>query len=171
MHLKSNDIAFAGIMTALSVIFIMLGCYIDSSTVFFLAAGAYLTGVVEYNCSFVLGLLHTAASFAAGFMLAPDKLYCLTFLCFSIYILAAEYLEAARFKKGMKTGLMWGLKCLAFQILFVAALLVYRYFFGLGDVLFIAGVIAAGEVFWIVYDRAYVMFQRKYGKIFRKKGR
>jgi len=171
MHVKSGELAFTGIMTAFSVLLIMLGCYIDSSTLFFLAAGAFLTGVVEYNCSFIPGIMHTAASFAVGILLAPQKLYCLTFLCFSIYILIAEYLEAARFKGKIGTKLLWMIKFMVFEVLFLTVFFVYNYFIGFGDMLIILGIIVGAQVFWIIYDRAYVMFQRKYGYIFRKFGR
>lgn len=167
MHLKSGDIAFTGIMTALSVLLILAGCYIDSSTVFFLAAAAYLTGVVEYNCNIVAGIMHLTGAFAVGIFLAPQKLYSVTFLCFAIYVLVAEYLESEHFRNKINIKTMWIIKFVLFQIMFLVVFLIYNYLIGFDNDFIIIGVIVGAEVFWIIYDRAYIMFQRKYGNLFR----
>lgn len=167
MHLKTGELAFTGIMAALSVLLILAGCYIDSSTIFFLAAAAYLTGVVEYNCKLAAGIIHLCGSFVVGIVIAPQKLYCITFLCFGVYILVAELLEAARFNGRISVRMLWSIKCILFQILFFTMFFVYNYFVGFDDALIISGIIAGAEVFWIIYDRAYIMFQRKYGHMFR----
>lgn len=93
MFLKSGDIAYTGILIALGVVFVMLGGYFEGSTLFFLAAAAFLAGVAAHNASMVCAVLFTVGTVFLGLILAPQKLYMATFAAFCIYVLLAEGLE------------------------------------------------------------------------------
>ncbi len=72
------------------------------------------------------------------------------------------------------------IKGLCYHILLVIALVMVKYFIGFEalfqegwidklagvPLLFVAAIIAAAEILWIVFDRAYIYFQDRYGDIF-----
>lgn len=57
MLLKSKEIAFTGVMMALGVLLVTLGGYFEGSTLFFLAAASFLTGVVFRSISLTAAFL------------------------------------------------------------------------------------------------------------------
>jgi len=174
MLLKSKDIAFVGILMAIGVILVTIGGYWEGSTLFFLAAASFLTGIVQRNLSVAASAAFLAGTTLLSFFLAPQKLYCATFLAFGIYILLAEYVE-----KGKKRAFVWIFKAMLFHGLFALALFATEKLFGLeilfgGKVFsllqkyqffFWIVVIACAEIFWIVFDRAYFYFQNRYGRL------
>ena len=178
MLLKSKDIAFVGILMAIGVILVTLGGYLEGSTLFFLAAASFLTGIVQRNLSVTASAAFLAGTTLLSFFLAPQKLYCATFLGFGLYILLAEYLEKLA-EKGKKRAFVWIFKAILFHGLFALALFVTEKIFGL-EILFSGKVfsflqeykfffwivvIACAEIFWIVFDRAYFYFQNRYGRL------
>ena len=167
---------------AVAVIFIILGGYFEGSTLFLLAAASFLAGVVEKNFSVAAAAVFCIGSTFLGILLAPQKLYCVTFAVFCIYVMAAEFLENRRMSlpSGKRAAGIWAIKGLVYHVLLLlslffagklfgfegilkgrwaAALSQYRILFGL--VLF-----ACAELFWLVFDRAYLFFQRHYGHYF-----
>ena len=46
MHVKAKSMAVCGLMLALSVVCMVLGSVIETSTLFLLAAASYFTGIV-----------------------------------------------------------------------------------------------------------------------------
>lgn len=102
MFLKSGDIAYTGILIALGVVFVMLGGYFEGSTLFFLAAAAFLAGVAARNASMVCAVLFTAGTLFLGLILAPQKLYMATFVVFCLYVLLAEGLEQRLYASSAK---------------------------------------------------------------------
>lgn len=184
MFLKSGDIAYTGILIALGVVFVMLGGYFEGSTLFFLAAAAFLAGVAAHNASMVCALLFTAGTLFLGLILAPQKLYMATFAVLCIYVLLAEGLEqklCASPAGSQWKAVCWGVKAVVYHLLLIGSLLLMKEFFGL-DALFgetllsfqkkygivFWGVCLAGaEVLWLVFDRAYFYFINRYGKHLR----
>lgn len=178
MLLKSKDIAFVGILMAIGVILVTLGGYLEGSTLFFLAAASFLGGIVQRNLSVAAAAAFLAGTALLSFFLAPQKLYCATFLAFGIYIILAEYLEKTAAER-KKRVLAWVLKAVLFHGLFAAALFVVQKLFGLEilfggkafsflqeyRIFFWIAVIICAEVFWIVFDRAYFYFQNRYGRL------
>lgn len=184
MHLKSREIAFAGLMMALGVVLILLGGYIGTATLFFLAASAFLAGVMERNFSLGMGALYLAGAALLGFFLSPRKLHVATFAAMGIYVLAAEWFEKRCFsgKKPISPVLVWGIKFFLYQLLLAGALGVMEKLMGIEQ--FLTGgmfgalsqrsgalaylvLILMAEVLWLVFDRAYLFFQRTYGNVFR----
>lgn len=196
MLLKSSDIAYTGILIALGVVFVMLGGYFEGSTLFFLAAAAFLAGVAAHNVSMVCAVLFTVGTALLGLILAPQKLYIATFAVFCIYVLLAEGLEqrlqasyaggqrGSGVSEGKKKAVCWGIKAVVYHLLLIGSLFLMKELFGL-DALFgeklltlkqnyavvFWGVCLVGvEVLWLVFDRAYFYFINRYGKYLRPRG-
>ena len=74
MLLKSKEIAFVGILMAIGVILVTVGGYFEGSTLFFLAAASYLTGIVQRNLSVAAAAAFLAGTTLLSFFLAPQKL-------------------------------------------------------------------------------------------------
>ena len=98
MLLKSKDIAYVSVVTAMAVLLLIVSCYIESSTLFFLAAASFLTGVVEQKLGIIPAVFQLICTAALGLLLTPQKLYCVTYMCFGIYVLLSEYIEIQRKK-------------------------------------------------------------------------
>ena len=176
MLLKSKEIAFVGILMAIGVILVTVGGYFEGSTLFFLAAASYLTGIVQRNLSVAAATAFLAGTTLLSFFLAPQKLYCATFLAFGVYVVLAEFIEKNGKGKGKKV-FAWVLKGLLFHGLLFAAVFLGQKLFGLEvlfegklfsllqeyQVLFWVAVIACAEIFWVIFDRAYFYFQNRYG--------
>lgn len=174
LHLKSKEIAWGGIMMALAVILVVLSGIIESSSLFLLAAASFITGMVQRRFSLVLSITFLAGTFLVGIFIAPQKLYCFTFAGFSVYVILAEYFRA----KGVKNIISFIVKGLCYHILLVAAFVMVKYFVGFEmmfkngfinklsevPVLFFAAAVAGAELLWIIFDRAYVYFQDRYGE-------
>ncbi len=183
MHLKSREIAFAGLMMALGVVLILLGGYIGTATLFFLAASAFLAGVMERNFSLGMGALYLAGAGLLGFFLSPRKLHVATFAAMGIYVLVAEWFEKRCFsdKKPISPVLAWAVKFLVYQFLLAVALGAMEGLMGIDQIL-TGGIfdslsqksgvlsylvlILMAEILWLVFDRAYLFFRRTYGNIF-----
>ncbi len=187
MFLRSKAIAFTGIMMAIGVLLVMLGGFFEGSTLFFLAAASFLTGVVFRCISPGTSWFYVAGTSLLGVILAPQKLYLATFLAFSIYILGIEYMEKAFAEKEtlIAKGKIWVLKAVLYHLLLGISVLLVQKFFGLEDVfakgifvkikeyqiLFVIMLIVMAELFWLIFDRAYVYFQKRYGNTLKRIGR
>ena len=186
MHLESRDIARTGLMIALGVVLIVLGGYISTTTLFFLAASAFLAGVMERNFYLGLGVLYLVGTALLGLFLTPQKLHIATISAMGYYVLVAEGFEkrASGEKGPINSMLVWGCKFIVFHLLLALALVVFQALYGL-DIIFAQGLpgklsegpralawaaaVCMAEVLWLVFDRAYVFFRRRYGHIFLQK--
>ncbi|MDD7404146.1 MAG: hypothetical protein SO170_10510 [Butyribacter sp.] len=185
MLLKSKEIAYTGILMAIAVVLIILGGYFEGSTLFLLAAASFLAGIVERNFSVVTAFIFFAGTVLLGIFLAPQKLYCATFAVFCIYVIVAEFLEKKQFQAEhpVPVGIVWTIKGILYHILLLVSLVLTEKLFGLDtflqqkwmvslrqyQILFVVIMIICAEAVWIVFDRAYVYFQRHYGHYFQLK--
>lgn len=182
MHVKSKEVAFTGVMMALGVLLVTLGGYFEGSTLFFLAAASFLTGIVFRGISPWTAILFVFGTAILGFVLAPQKLYLATFFAFSIYVLVAECLERGWSvgNGALGRGKIWAVKAVLYHVLLGVTIFLVQKFLGL-EFLFdervyeylekfrvIAGVVLvlATELLWLIFDKAYFYFQDRYGKVF-----
>ena len=184
MHVKAKKMAVGGMMLALSVICMILGSVIESSTLFLLAAASFFVGIICREFGIKTGCAFYAAGVLLGFLLAPNKLYVLTYAAMGVYILATEiawYLlgksyavsHTAEKEEAQRTGghnhtmrnhriLFWVIKYVVFNVIYIPAVL------GMQNLLFgqklpsmiLLGVLAAGQIGLWVYDWAYEYVQR-----------
>lgn len=190
MHLKSKGLAYTGVWMALAVILIILSSLVESSSMFLLAAASFLTGVVQRRFRFRAAACFGMGTFVLGLILAPNKLYCFTYLAFSVYVILAEWFrekkkdqaEEKREKNGRRLSGMageWIAKGIVYHLLLAVSLIAVWKLVGpagivseewLGRleknrVLLIIPVMGA-EILWLLFDRAYLFFQERYGKLF-----
>lgn len=183
MFLKSKEIAYTGILMAIAVILIIFGGYIEGSTLFFLAAASFLAGIVEKNFSIVTALAFLFGTTFLSVILAPQKLYCATFAAFSVYVIVAECFEQKEDSGGSKTQrvVAWGIKAVVYHVLLLVSLFLFQRFFGFDvflqqewiaklreyQIFFVIVMVLAAEAVWLLFDKAYIYFRRRYSRYFR----
>ena len=184
MHVKSKEVAFTGVMMAIGVLLVTLGGYFEGSTLFFLAAASFLTGIVFRGISPWTAILFVMGTTCLGLILAPQKLYLATFFAFSVYILVAECLEKAWSDRGGVSGRgkIWAVKAVLYHALLGITLFLVQKFFGLEllfdervhewmEEFFVFAVcifVLAAEFVWLIFDKAYFYFQNRYGNVFQR---
>lgn len=176
MHVKAKQVAFLGLLAAVVSILIILASVIETNTLFLMAAAAFLVGVSIREYGIRIGFGFFVACILLGFLLSPNKLYVLTYTGFSIYILwdevAYTVLARAFFQKYRKL-LLFVSKFLLFNLLYLPVLFLFPKIIFAGELSMqiMILLIVAGQVGWIIYDKAYEYFQIKvWGKIRHKLG-
>lgn len=161
MHVDSRKTAVGGIIVALAVLCIVLSGILEFNTLFLLAAASFLTGVVIREGGIAAGTASYVGTVVLGFLLAPNKLYCVTFAAMGLYIVVSEGLFRAvgRAERG-RQALLWFGKFVIFNLLYLPALYCFpRLIFAEG--IRSGGLLAAaagGQVLFLIYDRAYEYF-------------
>lgn len=160
MHINAKKIALGGLLLAMTEIFLLLGSVIEMNTLFLLAAASYFIGIMIREAGMGTGIAFYIAGVLLGILLTPNIFYVCSYAAMGFYIVATE---AGWRAVGKLTGekkrltLFWLIKFLAFNLVFTVVLLFF------GKVLFLkkmttllwVGVAAAGQVGWLLYDRAY----------------
>jgi len=164
MHVKAKRVATAGLLVALSVVFLILSSIIESSSLFFIVAAAFCVGIAIREWGRLWGLGFLIASEALGFLLAPNKIYCITFAAVSIYILLYECLWrwlADSENVRNRNVWLWVGRYLIFNLLYVPTLLLAPGLLFVGKVngIFIFVMLLLGQVALPVFDLAYRYFQ------------
>lgn len=164
MHVKAKAAAFAGLLLALTVVFMALGSMIETSTLFLLAAASYFVGIVIREAGLKMGGAFYIAAVLLGFFTAPNKFYVLTFGAMGIYIWGIEavwrFLEKRPQISGRRT-VFWAAKYVIFNIIYIPAVVLFR------EILFpravspeiMFGILIAGQAGLFIYDRAYEYVQ------------
>ena len=164
MHINVKKIAFAGVLAAFAVILLVLSAVIETSSLFFIGAAAFCVGIVLREWGVKAGMMFLAASFLVGLMVAPNRLYCITFLAMGVYLVLGEFLweKVAESPKIQKKGIaVWIGKYVIFNAMLIPALLVFP--------TIILTEKAVEKVFWFVligaqaglfvFEKAYMYFQ------------
>ncbi len=163
MHLnQTRAAAGTALMAALSTILLLLGTFIPVNTLFFTAMAAYLIGYTISRYGLKYGAAQLVLCVLLDFFLNPDKVHWGLYLCLGGYIFLCElvfakwnHIEDQKKKLRFQLVCNWGL----FQVIFVPILLFFRSFFPMFDMP--AGTFLlwmAGQLGWIVYDKAYRVF-------------
>lgn len=165
MHVKPKEIAFLGILLALTCILVYLGNVIEPNTLFFLCAASFCLGIAFSECGKRLGIGFFVACTLLTFILIPNKIYCITLAAINLYIVGAECLKE-RFPKAFLL-----IKFSLFNILYVPALLfmpqlIYK---GKAEGVIVLGIWVAGQVAFAIYDYAYRFIVYGFWPEFRKK--
>lgn len=92
MLLKSRGIAVLGMLTAVSVILISLAGIIETNSLFFIVSASFIIGLGMRLTNRYYGIGMFVASLLLSLILAPNKLYCLTYSFFGIYLIGSEFL-------------------------------------------------------------------------------
>ncbi len=174
MHVKAKQIAIAGLLTAFSVVLVVLATVIESSSLFFIAAASFCVGIVIREWGILFGTCFWTASVLVNFVVSPNKMYCITFAAMGLYLLLSELLWekiAAQKKVKNRRLCLWIGKYAIFNGIYLPIL------FGFSSVIFLKElegtmpflIVLAGQIALFIFDRAYNYFQTEiWGKVRNK---
>lgn len=174
MHVDAKKIAAAGVLAAFSTVLVILSAVIETNSLFLIAAAAFCVGIAVREWGVRFGTGFFAACIFLNFLLAPNKIYCITFAAMGIYILMSEFLwEKIADSKNLKKRIvfLWVGKYIVFNCIYIPAIVFFPSLIITkkleGTIFWI--VLAAGQIGLFVFDRAYVYFQGYiWGKIRQK---
>lgn len=175
MYLKSKKIAFLGLLTAMSVVLLVISGVIEFSTLFFLALAAFCVGIAINEVGMSLGSGLFVASLVLGLLLAPNKMYCITYSAFSVYIIAIEGTirlvekKIAEFPK--RRRIVTALKYVWFNALYLPILFFLPKLIYQGELTSLLYVVAifGGQIIFYIFDRVYFSFMDYYIRELRKR--
>lgn len=177
MLLNAKKLAFMGLLLAVTVVLIILSGVFEFNTLFLLAAASFGVGIAIRESSLRIGAGFYLAAVLLSIMLAPNKLYIITFVAMGLYIVIIEYafdkLAGIRWKHNdtairNRSMVYWGLKYLIFNLMFIPILLFLPKLIYPGKLsIIILGVLLfGGQVALFLFDAAYRYFQGAiWGKI------
>ena len=160
MHVKAKTVALGGLLLALTIVFMALGSFIETSTLFLLAAASFFVGIVIREFGLGAGGAFYLAAVLLGFFVAPNKFYVFTFAAMGFYILGIEAVWrwlAKRHEMKKRHLVFWIAKYLIFNIVYIPIVILFRDMLfpqAVSDTMLII-VIIAGQIGLFVYDRAY----------------
>lgn len=164
MHVNSKKIAISGLLAAISAVLLVLSSTIESSTLFFIAGASFTVGITIREWGVRFGVGYFMASTLINLLVAPNKLYCITYAAMGLYILLTEWLwekiAENRYITYRRT-VFWIGKYVVFNTIYVPVVMC------LGDILLsgrvqslgVAIVILIGQVALFILDNAYRYFQ------------
>ena len=174
MYLKSRKVAFLGLLTAVSVILIILGSVIEVSTLFFLLLAAFCAGIAIQEFGITLGFGQFVATACLAFIVAPNKIYCITYSAFAVYICAIELTYRILEKKlhdASKRNIVYVVFKFIFYNLIYLPLLFYTpelFYQGTISIKVQWLLILGGQVVFYLLDICYVRFMNYYCNRLRK---
>lgn len=92
MLLKPRAIAVLGMLTAVSVLLISLAGIIESNSLFFIISASFVIGIGMRLTDRLSGVVLFVASLLLSLIIAPNKLYCMTYGFFGLYLIGSEFL-------------------------------------------------------------------------------
>lgn len=158
MHIKTKQLASLGVLAAVSVILMFLGMVVESNTLFLTAAASFLIGVAVMGAGIVPGVIFYLVCLITSLILLPNKLYCLTYGAFGLYLLIREFVRAHTNKR----VLIWLLRYLVFNMLYIPLfILTPRLFISRPlSIGIIVLCIIGGQLVLFVMDIAYEKFMK-----------
>ena len=168
MHVSTKKLTVSAMLLAIAVILLYLGNVVESSTVFFLALAAFCTGIIQREYGIKSGWVFWIANMLLGLIVIPQKLYMVTFAVFSLYILLTEMgwsCLCRRVDEKKRNRMFVILRLVIFNVMYLPLVLGMPKLF-LGEILLLkAGdllyplLLVGGQLFLVLFDRAYVYFQ------------
>lgn len=184
MHLSTKKLAFSGLLLALTILLTVLSSVFETSTLFLLAAASYLVGINFRESGVRFGIGFYLSAILLSVIIAPNKLYCLTFAAISAYIVIMEVIRAYLTKKELQklattnrdpivqrsNVFFYVIKFIVFNLIYLPFLFFFPGLFYSGDISPILYVllILGGQVIFVLYDLAYDVFIQKYWKRIKK---
>ncbi len=164
MHVKAKKIAVLGLLAAFSVLLVSLGAIFEVSTLFFICGATFCVGIAVREWGIRYGAAFLVASFLAGLIVAPNKIYCITYGAMGLYLLLSEMLFhkiAASGQLNHGTRNLWIGRYLIFNVMYVPALIFVPQLFVTRKIegALWAIVWAAGQVGLWIFEKAHDYFQ------------
>lgn len=164
MLLGAKKMAFLGLLLAFAVLLVGLSGILETNSLFLLAGASFCVGLSIRECGQRLGVGFYIGCTLLSLLLAPNKLYCLTFAGMGLYLVLIEFvwekIAMMTWRKN-RNIIIWLFKWLIFNAMYVPLI------YWLPDLIFpvnsqnIVLIIAilVGQVGWLVYDLVYRYFQ------------
>lgn len=165
MYVKAKHMAFAGVLTAITVLLVYMGTVLEVNTLFFLVAAAFCVGIAIREWGLRLGSAFWFASTVLNLLLSPNKLYGVTFAVMGLYIWFSEawWKKLADSTKIIHRRMkLWIGKYVIFNIMYLPML---WFVSGISKSLFVIAVLI-GQAGLFIFEVAYEYFQtRIWGKV------
>lgn len=173
MHVSARKIAFLGLMLAFTIILIILSGVIEFNTLFLLCGASFFIGIAINEVGILLGAGFYVASILLGLILAPNKLYVLTYSMLGLYVVVIEGVwRKLVYMKNEKSRFMIFtiVKFVTFNILYIPTLILFPRLIFTGELspLLYIILILAGQVALFIYDKAYHYFFGRHWNKFRR---
>ena len=168
MHVKAKQMAFGGLILAVTVVCMALGSVIETNTLFLLAAAAFFVGIVIREFGLRTGAAFYLAAILLGFLVTPNKFYVITFAAMGFYILGIEAVWiflAKRPQMGHRMGIYW-LNLVYLPCLFGFRSMLFQK--AVSDQMLLVAV-AVGQIALLIYDKAYQYVQGTLWEKWRKR--
>ena len=172
MHVSARKMSFLGLMMAFSVVLVVLGSVIDMSTLFFLALASFCTGIVIMDYGTAIGAAFFTGSVLLSFIVSPNKLYAFTYGGMALYVLLTEIVWRNLLKTNKRYIIVLSVvKFLVFNAMYIPILILAPSLVitkAMNPYLLV-GLIVAGQVILVVYDRALHYFIGRYWPDMKRK--
>lgn len=163
---QTHKLAVMAVMAALSTVLTVLGTVISVNTVFFTAAAAFLAGIIVTCYGKRAGVLFFAVCAVLDFLVNPDKLHVILYLCLAGYTVLSELtygvlkIRENKKKERVHRVIRFVFFAVIYSplILFLPRLVISENIIkksGLLPVMIVGGIVG-----WIVYDAAYAAFKK-----------
>jgi len=164
MLLTPRKLAFLGLLLAFDVLLIILSGVFEFNTLFLLAAASFCVGIAIRESGKRMGFAFYLAGLLLGLILAPNKMYCITYAAMGLYILIFEFAQDKLMyvkNMGNRLKLLWAVKFIAFNLMFIPLLIISPQLIYSGKLNMLLYVILfiGGQVAFYIYDLAYIYFQ------------
>lgn len=164
MHVNAKKLALAGLLVAFSAVMMILGSVIETNSLFLIGAASFCVGIAIREWGLRMGTGFLIASLLVNFLIAPNKIYCLSYAAMGVYLLLDEWLWeriAEKDELRHRTLFLWIGKYVIFNCVFIPAIVFFQELFLVKEIrgVLLIAVVLAGQVVLFVYDRAYAYFQ------------
>ncbi len=171
MFLNAKRMAFLGLLLACAVLLVIFSGILEFNTLFLLAGASFFVGIAIRECGLRLGVGFFIASILLSFMLAPNKIYCITFSAMGLYVVMIEFtwemLTSAKWNRN-RSRIFWMIKYIIFNIMYIPMLIFLPKLIYQGELnqgVWIVAILV-GQIALYIYDRAYGYFQKSiWGKV------
>lgn len=174
MLLNSKKLAFLGLLLAVTILLIVLSGIFEFNTLFLLAAASFGVGIAIRETNLRFGAGFYIAAILLSVILAPNKLYCVTFSAMGLYIVLREFafdkLTYVKWKMNRRV-LYWIIKYTVFNLMFLPMLIFLPKLIYQGEIspLIAGAVVIFGQAALLIYDMAYDYFQKSVWGKYRNK--
>ena len=171
MHVKAKQMAFGGLLLAVTVVCMALGSVIETNTLFLLAAAAFFVGIVIREFGLRTGAAFYLAAILLGFLVTPNKFYVITFAAMGFYILGIEAVWmflAKRPQMRHRMGIYWLAKYVIFNLPCLFGFRSMLFQKSMSDQMILAAVVV-GQIAILIYDKAYQYVQGTVWEKWRKR--
>ncbi|HHU72604.1 MAG TPA: hypothetical protein GXZ21_11325 [Clostridiales bacterium] len=163
MLLKGKKMAFLGLLLSITLILIILSGVFEFNTLFLIGAASFCVGIALREYGMSLGIGFYIASIILGLLLAPNKLYMITYGAMGLYIVGREFAWTMidRAKKKNPIVIYWVLKYVIFNLIYIPIIifmpkLIYQGTINTGLTIML---IIGGQALLFVLDKTYDYFQ------------